>query len=139
MIWKQALHPCPKVFCIGAMLAEPYINRMEWNRIRHFISEILLESGLTAGGDCGFDFYEDLKPFMDGRMNAIEARILELCMIGNITNDINFFRNAYDIVDRIVELEEGRFTGGEDFAHNAKPELKLNATVCILRPMIYIK
>jgi hypothetical protein len=123
MAFKRAIQPDQRIFCLASILVNPRLNAQGYKNIRNFISSILREgdTGLL-GGNQGYNYHKDLVPFMAGRLNEIQARILELCLVGNVRRDMNLFRNAYDIVSWILEIEESRIMCEQVFNHNKPPK-----------------
>lgn len=139
VMWKRLMKPDPTVFRIGAMLVEPEISTERWKTIEELLSNLIQqESWELFGGDLGFDFQYGLLPFMIGRLNQKRARILELCMYANVTKDNNYFKNARDIVEGIIEIEEWVMSS-DAFSHNFPPRTVLLQTVFPLRPLVYIE
>ncbi len=130
MTFKRALNLDQRVFCISAILVSATLDIAGYININNFITSILHE-GITGlmGGDKEFHFYKHLIPFAYGRLNEIQARILELCIVANIRKDMNLFRNAFDIVAGILEVEKCRIMKDEIFGHSNKPDAILRSSV----------
>ena len=129
--WRRAQDPDPVVFAIGCMLVEPEKTIHTYRTIRDKIRRLV-------DGEVweifGFDeervyVFSDLLAFMVGRVNPTEAKILELCVVGNYNEERNFFKHAHDIITGIIELEGERVMPEQKFRHNDEPGEELIQTV----------
>lgn len=127
--WREIQHPDVRVYIIGKKLSLKDVTLDIWVEIRNLLFNILENSVFDLkGGRHGFR-YRDLKQFMSGRMNMKQAHVLELCMVGNVLKELNHFSHALDIVHGILELEAGRKSQDQVFAHNLPPVTFMFSTV----------
>lgn len=125
VVWREKQEPDSRIFSIGNLLCTPNMKTELWKTIHKLLFNILTEPPFAMEKGTKPFFFLHLRNFAEGRMNELQCRICELCILGNIRKDLNLIRNAYDIVERILELEA---TGPGNFVHNAPPTDKLYCT-----------
>jgi hypothetical protein len=110
-------------------LAAEKVPVQSWKSIQRYLWDILdPKSDALEGGEKPYHF-KALHQFMLGRMNFKQHRVMELCMVGNVKKDMNMFRNALDIVEGILELEDSRCHDEQVFVHNVPASANIMSTV----------
>lgn len=120
VVFKERLNLDDRVFIIANTLVEK-VSIEGWKRIKAMLGDITRHPAYqVCGGDKGYSFGW-VHEFMIGRVNSKEAKILELCVLGNVFKKTWYFEVALDFVEAIIELENHRCDESETFFHNVGP------------------
>jgi len=119
-IWFDLQKPSNKVYAIINTLLKETLTVSDWTLIKVLMEKAIVNQEYSS---CGANIGA-LEELAIGKMNQTQFHIGELCVLADCCEDPRRFHHAYDIVEKILELES---TGLETFVHQAPPQDKFQS------------